>query len=170
MVGQEDEVFYENKEVNCIYFLKEGSCGFVLSKKYNQAKYIDIPPGCTFGIIDIIGSILLMDEGEVDGDSFQEKYENWIYLKGRLKRQFSVKTQDNCELMTLSVEDLQRMKFEFCESYESLMSSAFFRLTRASKLKINATKYCDKYMFEDGEAEVVSKSAMLKQSALGMST
>jgi hypothetical protein len=70
MVGQEDEVFYENKEVNCIYFLKEGSCGFVLSKKYNQAKYIDIPPGCTFGIIDIIGSILLMDEGEVDGDSF----------------------------------------------------------------------------------------------------
>ena len=114
-------------EVHYIYFLKVGDCGFVLSKKYNQAKYIDIPNGCTFGIMDIIGSILLLDD-DVDADSFSEKYENWIHLKSRLKRQFSVKTQEKCELLTLKIEDLQRMKFEFCESYESLLASTFQRI------------------------------------------
>jgi hypothetical protein len=30
LVGEEEELFFENMEINYIYFLKEGDCGFVL--------------------------------------------------------------------------------------------------------------------------------------------
>ena len=43
-----------------MYFLKGGSCGFVLPK-YMNMKYINIKPGAYFGLIDIIGSIFQRD-------------------------------------------------------------------------------------------------------------
>jgi hypothetical protein len=64
-----------------------------------------------------------------------------------LKRQFSVKAQEECELLTLGIDDLQRMKFEFCEAYDEMMNSSFIRLVRASKLKLKAMHYCDRFMF-----------------------
>lgn len=55
----EDEFIYnEGDEVMGMYFLKEGSCGFVLPKHRN-IKYINIDVGQHFGIIDIVGSMFL---------------------------------------------------------------------------------------------------------------
>ena len=44
------------------------------------------------------------------------------------------------------------MRTEFHEAYQSLLNNAFFRLDRALRLKMHATKYCDKYMFKDNMA------------------
>jgi len=41
--------------VNCIYFLKEGSVGFVMPRQHN-IKYCDFPEGSHFGVLDIISS------------------------------------------------------------------------------------------------------------------
>jgi hypothetical protein len=41
-----------------IFFLKEGNCGFVLPK-YSNLEYININNGATFGVVDIIGSMLV---------------------------------------------------------------------------------------------------------------
>ena len=56
MIACENEfIYFEGDEVRAIYFLKEGSCGFVLPKHKN-AKYINITTGAHFGIIDIVSS------------------------------------------------------------------------------------------------------------------
>ena len=60
----------------------------VLSPKYDNIKYIDYYEGCQFGAIDIVGSILGLEE-DVD---FEYCFENWLLFKDRLKRQFSVRT------------------------------------------------------------------------------
>jgi len=49
-------IFFEGDEINCMYFLKGGSCGFVLPKHKN-IKYIDVQIGGYFGLIDIVGSV-----------------------------------------------------------------------------------------------------------------
>ena len=55
-------VYQEDDQVDNIYFMKSGECGFVIPK-YDNKKYIDIPIGYHFGVIDIIGSILSLDNG-----------------------------------------------------------------------------------------------------------
>ena len=54
---KEEHIFFEGDDINGLYFLKEGSCGFVLPK-FRNAKYIDIDEGTYFGITDIVGSSL----------------------------------------------------------------------------------------------------------------
>lgn len=74
--GINQYIYFEGDEVNCIFFLKKGSCGFVLPKHKN-AKYVDINLGNTFGIVDIIGSTLRHEE--IDPDQ-------WFIRKDLLKR------------------------------------------------------------------------------------
>ena len=48
------------------------------------------------------------------------------------------------ESMTLSIKDLQKMKSEFHEAYQSMFQNAFHRLKRAIKLKVHAIKLCSR--------------------------
>lgn len=50
-------IYFEGDTVNSLYFLKDGECGFVLPK-YQNLKYIDIQLGYSFGLIDIVATIL----------------------------------------------------------------------------------------------------------------
>ena len=68
-----------------IYFLKNGSAGFVLSQKYNNLKFVDFPEGCFFGIVDIIGSVL-GDVCEIrNNEADVAAIEDWMSFKDRLK-------------------------------------------------------------------------------------
>ena len=60
-------IYFDGDEVNSVYFLKDGACGFVLPK-YENIKYINVTIGSTFGIIDIIGSLLL---NQKENDDFK---------------------------------------------------------------------------------------------------
>jgi hypothetical protein len=63
MLVQEMQYVYQDEDqINHIYFLQAGECGFVLPKHEN-IKYINIPVGANFGIIDIIGSVLQLADG-----------------------------------------------------------------------------------------------------------
>ena len=104
-------VFYEGDDITSIYFKQSGSCGFVLPK-HNNLKYINIDDGMHFGIIDIIASLL---ENEM---VLAEVIDDWITRKEILKRQFTVMADKETSLLTLSVQNLDRMKFEFLETYE----------------------------------------------------
>ena len=57
LILEDQHIYFEYEEITNIYFLKKGRCGFVLPN-YLNAKYIDIPFGEYFGVIDIVGSIL----------------------------------------------------------------------------------------------------------------
>lgn len=124
-------IYLENDDVTHIYFLSQGMCGFVLPK-YKNATYIEIQEGQHFGIIDIVHSVL------------QSNYEieNWFLHKDLLQRHFTVMSLGPVESMTLSIQDLQRMKTEFNEAYQSMFKHAFSRLKRAVKLKVHALKLC----------------------------
>ncbi len=116
-----------------MYFLKGGKCGFVLPKHRN-IKYIDIHVGGYFGLIDIVGSIFSRDI----------QFNDWIQYKDILRRQFSVMSQTNCDLLLLSIHDLNKMRWEFLEAYEALFQNAYNRLNRALKVKLHAIKFCKK--------------------------
>ena len=54
----EDQLIYaEGDEVECIYFLIEGGASMVLPS-YQNTKYVNIGVGEYFGVIDIIGECL----------------------------------------------------------------------------------------------------------------
>ena len=56
-----------------------------------------------------------------------------------------------CELLTLSLETLEKMSYEFLDSYEQIMEKATVRLQRLLKLKVMAIKHCQDNMkdFDD---------------------
>ena len=91
--------------------MQDGNCGFVLPK-HGMFKYIDIDIGMHFGVIDIIASLLSDDE------CLSELLENWITKKEKLKRHFTVVSVEQSDLLSLSIEGLSKMKFDFLDTYE----------------------------------------------------
>ena len=79
--------------------------------KHKNVKYVDIGHGNTFGIVDIIGSILHHEEIEAD---------QWFLRKDLLKRQFTIMSDGQTELMSLSILDLYRLQLEFQEIFDAM--------------------------------------------------
>ena len=75
-----------------------------------------------FGIIDIISSLIENDMG------IDEIIENWISRRDVLKRHFTVTADEETCLLTLSVENLNSMKYEFVKTYQGLMKDSLDRL------------------------------------------
>ena len=48
-VSAGENIYSETQDIDSIYFLRAGDCGFVLGNKYSQHKYINIAQGSTFG-------------------------------------------------------------------------------------------------------------------------
>jgi CRP-like cAMP-binding protein len=145
ILSSQDYVYFEGDSVTCMYFMKHGECGFVLPR-HSNIKYIEIKPGNFFGIIDIVGSMLSIEA---------EDFDNWCHYKEKLKRQFTIQTQEKTELMSLNLDDLNNMSKEFTESYEDLLNCAYTRLNRAHKIKLLAIKYCnqnaEKFQIDEDE-------------------
>jgi len=57
VITEDEYIYFEGDDVGGMYFLKEGSCGFVLPK-HNNVKYINVDIGQYFGIMDIVCSVL----------------------------------------------------------------------------------------------------------------
>jgi len=102
--------------------MQRGSCGFALPKHQNL-KYININIGMHFGIIDIVAS--LRENEKIT--SVSEIVENWMSRKEKLKRHFTIVADDETHLLTLSTENLNRMKFDFLDNYEQLFRDALCR-------------------------------------------
>ena len=93
--------------MNQIYFLKSGDCGYVLPK-YRNLKYIAVSNGQYFGVLDIVSTCIRYSN---------ESYNDLMQYKGLMRREFTVKSQTNCELLMLHVSCLDKMKTQFVEPY-----------------------------------------------------
>lgn len=113
-------MYFEGDDISCIYFMQNGSAGFVLPRHENLM-YLKLTPGLHFGVSCIVGSF--MDEDNFD-------IETWIEFRDKLKRQFSVQCKDQCEMLTLSIQDLNIMKSNFREAYINLFENSFSNLRR----------------------------------------
>ena len=58
-------------------------------------------------------------------------------------------SDSQCELLTLDLEKIDRMKTEFNEAFDFLFESGFKRLSRCLKSKLAAIKYCKNFVRED---------------------
>ena len=69
-------IFFEGDDIPNIYFLQKGSAGMVLPK-HDNTKFVNITKGNQFGVVDIIGSILMNDDMQTD---------DWFIRKDKMKR------------------------------------------------------------------------------------
>lgn len=132
-------IYFEGDDISYIYFLNEGECGLVLPR-HNNVMYVKFELGCTFGLIDIIGSVM----------KYGIEFDEWMQYPEKMKRQFTVRSQTNCELLTISVKDLERMKYEFIQEYDALFDNKVIRLNNILKIKIRTIKFCNEQLKESG--------------------
>ena len=82
--------------------------------KYGYARYINFNEGAYFGVVDIVGSIQKLG---VDID-------DWYDHKNVLKRSFTVMAFLQTQLLCMSLENFNRLKQEFTDSYEELIENS----------------------------------------------
>ena len=71
---------------------------------------------------------------------YELEFDDWMQYPEKMKRQFTVRSQTTCELLTVSVKDLERMKYEFNDEYNTLFDNKIVRLNNVLKLKIETIK------------------------------
>ena len=86
-------IYFEGDEVAHVYFLQEGSCGYVLPK-HDNFKYVNLQKGNHFGFIDILGSIFKNEEISI---------EEWFFRKDKMKRHFTLMSDTLAEMLVLSI-------------------------------------------------------------------
>ena len=122
VVASQQYVYLDNDVIDSIYFLTRGTAGFVLKLKKNIV-YIEINEGDDFGQVDLVQcSIDLKKDYRTDNEVF--------YNSDKLVRQFTVQALEKCELLTLSIADLVKMKHEFYEKYLELFEKSEIVLKR----------------------------------------
>ena len=93
--------------------------------------------GYHFGVSCIVGSFTEKRDFDID---------NWISYRDSLKRQFTVQCKSQCELLTLSVSDLNMMRNEFYEAYGQLFENSYNNLRRTIRIKLKAIRYTNKLL------------------------
>lgn len=129
-------VFFEGDDISGIYFMQNGNIGYVLPRHQN-VMYIRLNAGLYFGVSCIVGSFMEQDDFDI---------ENWIKSRDKLRRQFTIQCKDQCELLTLSIHDLDVMKNEFREAYMNLFENSFCNLRRTIQVKLKAIQYANKFL------------------------
>ena len=94
--GENQFIYNEGDEIQCVFFLVSGRAGFVLPQ-YENVKYIDIKDGDKFGIIDIYGST----------EKMNIKENEWYQKKSHLERHFTVMTFEDSEFLIINLNTVQ---------------------------------------------------------------
>ena len=72
--------------------------------------------------------------------------EDWYEHKSILKRSFTVMSFAQTQLLCMSLQDFNRLKVEFFETYEDLTLNAHSQLEKTLRLKVLAIQNCiDQY-------------------------
>lgn len=111
--SQESEyVCREGEDIQEMFFLVTGKVAAVLPK-FNNKGYLWYEKGSHFGHTDLFG----VRKGQIHESLLAQ----FTRKKKRLyKRRFTMQSMDNCELLTLSVADLDKMRIEFFDVYSQL--------------------------------------------------
>lgn len=148
-VEEQEYIYKEGEKIVEMYFIVEGSVQFVLPR-YNNTSYVEVDMGFHFGHEDLLGVRSANESLEqqttvnlvvTQKKNFQVKtmlnnktlhFSSPITLtqhnqqkeKNKLLRQFTVMAYKNCDLLSLSVADVDKMRIEFQEVYMELFKHA----------------------------------------------
>lgn len=113
-----------------------GKAGYVLPR-FNNKVYLEINQGDHFGHVDL----------GFDPDYFKTSKKNGKIKKKAKKgpaiRKFTVQAQENCDLLTLTLEDLDKMNVEFPDICQQLINDAVERIHKETTLKVEAVRECE---------------------------
>lgn len=93
-----------------------GRAGYVLPRFFNKV-YHTIDQGYHFGISDFG-----QDPSFIDGSKSDKEMKN--FDKEQLIRRFTVQALANCELLTMAVRDILKMRLEFPRIFHELFSDS----------------------------------------------
>ena len=60
-------------------------------------------------------------------------------------------TNTDCELLTLSIQNLQQMRCEFLDAYENIFQDSILKMRLVLQLKVKAIQYCNEIEREINE-------------------
>lgn len=109
-IQESEYIFKECEEIIEMYFLVAGTVGYVLPR-YNNAIYEEIQVGNHFGHFDIFAFRTITEK---------LVYNNPSKKKPVLLRKFTNMAVKNCELLTLGIKELDKMRVEFPDVYDEL--------------------------------------------------
>jgi CRP-like cAMP-binding protein len=124
-IQETEYIFKECEEIHEIYFLVNGKAGYVLPR-YNNAIYSEIEQGEHFGHLDIFGVRSMNDKLAANNSNKK---------KATLLRKFTTLARINCELLTLGVSELDKMRVEFPDVFEELYNDGKTKYKSKVKLK-----------------------------------
>ena len=104
----------------------KGEAGYCLPR-YDNTVYIRISNGDHFGHVDIILDQKARDIGVPDQILRPVRYV--------ITRKFTVQSLTSSELVTLKIDELDKLKIEFPEIFDDLFTNSYRRLNRELKLK-----------------------------------
>ncbi len=107
----------------------KGKAGYVLPK-YPSQVYIEIEQGELFGHVDLAYNKAFF--------KYQKNFKKALNKnKDDMRRNFTVRAQDSCDILTLSMDDLEKMMLEFPDVYYELMNDASETLAKHEKIKMD---------------------------------
>lgn len=101
--------------------------------KHENTKFVNITRGNQFGVVDIIGSILMNEDMQTD---------DWFMRKDKMKRQFTVMSGQYTEMLILTIQDVHRLQIEFTEYFDEIMKIEELVLKKLLKIKLDTMQLC----------------------------
>ncbi len=142
-IFQEGEEIMESKILsslsNLVYFLIYGVGAYVLPR-YDNIVYIKITEGDHFGHTDMI-----QDKKSLERDILSRRK---VLLGKDLLRMFSVQALTNCDLLILSLHELEKIKIEFLDIFIELFTTALLRQKKELKIKDKSILLVEKELHE----------------------
>lgn len=134
-VEENNFVYKEGDPIEDIYFLTKGKAVFV-SHDLEDNPYLMIDQGHYFGEMDFVYKNYLDNKNNNMDDSPNTPPKE---IPSSLKRAFSIKATENCDMMTLSKANLARVDSEF----EEIIGEMFFNAHRKIKKTIKIKKLAE---------------------------
>ncbi|CDW89496.1 cation channel family protein [Stylonychia lemnae] len=154
LFSEQKYIYREGDEIKEIYFMTNGTAGFVLPI-YNNAVYIQVEKGDEFGLTDLV----------YDKELVEYKLQSRKKLKGgkkALQRLFTVQALNSCEVLMMSIQDLDKMKVEYPDIFDELFLKQLKLLSKCLRLKDEAIEELQRKEQEEKERKLrdISQKAL----------
>ncbi|TNV86814.1 hypothetical protein FGO68_gene1058 [Halteria grandinella] len=150
----DNEIIYkEDDDITEIYFLIHGVAGYVIPRLDNQV-FIKIEEGDHFGHTDIV-----YDQSFIE---YQMSTKKRVLRNRDIIRSFTVLSIIQCELLILTIDDLEKMKVEFPDVFIDLFINAYERLNYQCTLRNEAIAQYDSFMRTRQNTEMLDEGASLE--------
>lgn len=137
-IEQGNFIYREGDPIEEIFFLTKGKAAFV-SKQCDQLPYLMIEAGYFFGEIDFVyQSYLNVQQAKKSGNAEEQEGAGSSPGQSNLKRIFSVKAFQSCDLLALSKGDLLRVEAEFEDIVAEMFMHAHKKIKKTLAIKDEA--------------------------------